>query len=151
MILNLTTSIDDSEAGSPWVLTPLFAYVLDAIPLKFRVQNSSPEFHGGAHEGKYVTTAPRARRRGRNAGHGEVLVYTSFLPSSLTSIPIKYLYPCHPGPGDVAVVIRGENVGCTLDLDGDFRNGNILLGITRDEPRRWVEISALNLVISPRR
>ena len=114
--------------GSPWLLTPPFYDVLDNLSLRFFVRGSKPGFLNGRYEGNQVVTAPVAKRKGRIADYGEVMVFLSILPSSLSPIPVKYLQPYHPGPGEEGVVIEGEAAGLVLDINDQHFPGDMLLG-----------------------
>ena len=50
----------------------------------------------------------------------------TYLPSSLTSLPVQFLYPAPPREGDLGVLLYGPFTGCVVDIhkrrmhDGDL-------------------------------
>ena len=91
--------------------------ILDTEPLKFKLYGTKPDFAQGKYERAMVRTAPLSRRDGRSADGGGVMGFLTFIPSSLTAIPVKYMYPVLPGPFDTAVVRDGEHTGTVVEVD----------------------------------
>lgn len=127
-------------------MTPPFSFALESLALKFVLRGTQLEFQAGKYEGHLITTAPLHKRRGRSAGPGEVMAFLSFLPSSLTAVLVKFIYPSPAAPSDTGVVIEGDHAGVVVDINHVVAAENMLMGSTRTLPREWVHLSPLNVI-----
>ena len=82
-----------------------------------------------------IRTAPVTKRKGRVAVEGCVLAWLTFMPSSLTSIPVKYLAPVPPWGEEPGLVFAGSDfVGELVDvLSGDVGPNKVACKLRRDQ------------------
>ena len=146
MACRIETLAGQSRTGSQYLLNSNFRTALDTYAMKFRLHSGDDDFLGGKYEGDTVRTVPLNKRRGQVAGDGEVIVWTTFLLSSLVSIPVRYLYRVPPGPGDAAVIIGNNHFGEIVDIENQVYPGNQLCGRTRGPERQWLVLSSLDMV-----
>ena len=94
----------------------------------FSLRETYPGFQGGKHEGSVIRTVPIAKRKGRTADADAVMAYVTYMPSSLASVPTRFMYPSPPAPGDVAVLTHGPYMGFIVDVDKQaLHNGDLMV------------------------
>lgn len=139
-------SIDEEYINS-WLLHPKVQAVLENTQLTLRIVNSRPDFHRGEYEGNRVPMAALSKRKGRRARRGELLVFLTMLPSSLTSVPVKYLDGIPPNPGEVAIVIAGDDIGTVVTMGPNYTSDWVGEGVTQEVPPRTLTLRVWDCAI----
>ena len=133
--------------GSLFLLHLPFSRIYDHISLMFIVRGTVDNFMNGQYEGNLVRTAPASKRPDTTSQHGDVYVYMTYRPSSLTAIHCRYLIPAHPGPGDVGALLFSADAGCVVDVtETTFEDPNVVLVRTRDDPPREFKLDVCNMI-----
>ena len=74
------------------------------------------------------------------------MAFLGFLPSSLASIPVKYLVPSTPDCQSTAAIISGDDAGLILDILDDVLPDGKLMGRTREPDGRIISVAPTNAV-----
>lgn len=104
--------------------------------MQFILRGTNPGFENGKYERALIKTAPISKRKSRAAASRDVMAFLNFRSSSLTSIPVAFLYPVPPEPGETAILIEGPFAGFVVDIEKDvLYNGDFAAVVRRSGHR----------------
>lgn len=87
--------------------------------MQFILRGTNPGFQHGKYERALIKTAPISKRKSMVAGNRDVMAFLNFRASSLTSVPVEFMYPVRSNPGEAAILIEGPFAGFLVDIERD--------------------------------